>query len=80
MIAPPAPLRPPLDRLSSVAARSFADPNEAIAAILGLARDLLGLSTALVVRAEGETWRAVHVDDATFGFAPGDTLPLEDTF
>ena len=69
-----------LERLGVLAGRPFSGPEEAVAAILGLARDLLGLSTALVVRAEGETWRAVHVDDATFGFAPGDTLPLEDTF
>ena len=69
-----------LERLAAMAGRPLAKPEEAIAAILGLARDLLGLSTALVVRAEGDVWRAVHVDDAAFGLAPGDSLPLEDTF
>ncbi|CAA9556259.1 MAG: hypothetical protein AVDCRST_MAG19-1242 [uncultured Thermomicrobiales bacterium] len=70
----------PLARLSALAARGFADPDEAIAAVLVLVRDLLGVSTALVVRRDGDTWNAAHVADAAFGLFPGATLPWQDTF
>jgi len=66
--------------VAAFAARGFAAPAEAVAAILGLTRDLLGVSTALVVRVEGGEWLASHVDDDAFGLAPGAVLPLSDTF
>ena len=65
-----------LDRLSALAVLGFPDPNAAIAAILGLARQQLGLSTALIARASRDEWRVSHVDDAAFGFVPGTPLPF----
>ncbi len=79
MVDPTIDRQTPLRRLSSVVAHSFAEPGEAIAAILGLARDLCGLSTALVARIEGHTWRVMHVDDEAFGFASGVTVPFPET-
>ena len=80
MTAPTTPTDASLARLSALAARGFADPDEAIAAILDLARDLLGLTTAVVAQSDGDVWRALHVADAAFGLVPGATLPLADTF
>ncbi|MDP9364479.1 MAG: hypothetical protein M3Q10_09710 [Chloroflexota bacterium] len=74
------PTEAPLRRLSDLAARDFAEPAEAIAAVLELAREMLGVGTALITQTTGGTWRAVHVADAAFGLVPGSTLPLRDTF
>jgi len=68
-----------LAALASFAARSFAGADEAIAALLTVARDELGLATALVVRAEADRWRATYVADQAFGLVAGDRVPLEDT-
>lgn len=59
---------------------TFASADDAIAAVLRLVRDLLGLSTAVVTRTDGGEWLARYVDDGAFGLRPGDTLPLQDTF
>lgn len=74
---PVRPPSPPESRSSS--ADSFADPSAAIAAVLGLARDLLGVSTALVSRIDGDQWRVTYVDDDAFGFVVGQHLRLQDT-
>lgn len=67
-------------RRSALAVRGGTTPNEAIASLLALARELLGFSTAMVVEVIDDVWRAVHVDDGAFDLVPGTTLPLADTF
>lgn len=55
-------------------------PASIIADVLAVVRRTLGLGAAVVSRVDGGLWRASHVDDAVFGLAPGDELPLESTY
>ncbi len=69
--------------LAGVAAQSFSDVDSAIDAILRTAREVFGLSTALVVNTENGEWRAERVsEDADRGWnlRPGDILPFDDTY
>ena len=65
--------------LADLAGQGFSGPEEAIDAALNVMRDLLGVSTALVTRSDGDEWVATHVADAEFGYEPGATLSLPET-
>ena len=70
----------PLAVLAPLAARSFASGDELAESVVDLARDLLGLDTALVAHVAGGTWTAIQARSGRFGIRPGDHLPLQDTF
>ncbi|MDQ3044020.1 MAG: PAS domain S-box protein, partial [Chloroflexota bacterium] len=75
-----APDERSLQRLATFSTDDYPAAPDGITAIVDVARELLGVSTVLVARQEGDAWYSSHVSGDRFGLPLGATLPLADTF